>query len=174
MKIYYLSIRRYDGENEVFTMCAASPEEAVKNGRKFISQSTYYSPTVYNHGSLHIVKNRDEFKPAKLQLKNATWIIDQILHERDKIPLKIKKERYLPVQVDNQFGNAVRCGLRKSLRIIEQAPTIDAVLVVRCKNCIHCSNETLNVGGVVFCKWWSSFVREDGFCHIGKAKEGEK
>lgn len=87
MKIYYVSIRRYDGGNEVFPMCADSPEEAIKNGRKFISQSTYYSPTVYNHGSLHIVK-----KVANILEKRAYHMIvegdDLVYPEHDDAYLK--------------------------------------------------------------------------------------
>lgn len=30
MKIYYVSIRHYDGENEVFPMCADYPTEAKR------------------------------------------------------------------------------------------------------------------------------------------------
>lgn len=59
------------------------------------------------------------------------------------------------------------------INLIEQAPTIDAVEVVRCKDCKHW-------GGVVFgfrCKKWSSYPNtiiqtlEDDFCSHGERKE---
>lgn len=72
-----------------------------------------------------------------MQLKDVTPIIKEILKERDKNPLVINTERYIPCYKPNQYGNAVRAGLRKSLRIIEQSPAIDAVPVVRCYQCKH-------------------------------------
>lgn len=70
-----------------------------------------------------------------MQLKNVTPIITAILQERDAIPLLVVRDRYLANREPNKHGNAMRGGLRKALRIIEQAPVVDAVEVVRCKNC---------------------------------------
>ena len=75
-----------------------------------------------------------------MQLKDVTPIIRQILEERGKIPLFINQGRYIPNWVRNTFGDAVRSGLRKALRVIEQAPVVDAVPVVRCKDCVHRGN----------------------------------
>lgn len=54
-----------------------------------------------------------------MQLKDVTPIIKAILKERDNIPLTIDTERYLPNPRPNQYGSAMRGGLRKALRIIE-------------------------------------------------------
>ena len=62
-----------------------------------------------------------------MQLKDVTRIIKAILEERDKIQLMINTERYIPDVKLNQYGATMRGGLRKALRIIEQAPVIDAV-----------------------------------------------
>ena len=65
-----------------------------------------------------------------MQLKDVTPIIKAILDERNKIPLMINTERYIPNWQPNLNGNAMRGGIRKALRIIEQAPVVDAVPVV--------------------------------------------
>ena len=111
------------------------------------------------------------------QLKDVRPIIKMILAERDKNPLMINQERYLPNWKPNQFGNAVRGGLRKALRIIEQAPVVDAVEVVRCCECIYRKNELYcpmcyeeyvhdeNDGG----DWvMHDRTKDQGFCHVGK------
>ncbi len=65
-----------------------------------------------------------------MQLKDVTPIIKAILEERDKIPRTIDKERYIPNPQPYHDGNFMRGGIRKALRIIEQAPVVDAVPVV--------------------------------------------
>ena len=64
-----------------------------------------------------------------MQLKDVTPIIKAILDERNKIPLMINTERYIPNWQPNLNGNAMRGGIRKALRIIEQAPVVEAVPV---------------------------------------------
>lgn len=65
-----------------------------------------------------------------MQLKDVTPIIKAILDERNKIPLMINTERYIPNWQPNLNGNAMRGGIRKALRAIEQAPVVDAKPVV--------------------------------------------
>ena len=54
---------------------------------------------------------------------------------------------------------------------IEDAPTIDAVPVVRCKDCARC----VPYKGVPICNKWRTFpeVELDGFCSYGERKEGK-
>lgn len=51
---------------------------------------------------------------------------------------------------------------------IDEAPTVDAVPVVRCKECKHMRRG--NVG--VFCKVWHGYngFGEDGFCSYGERR----
>ena len=53
---------------------------------------------------------------------------------------------------------------------IEDAPTVDAVPVVRCKDCARC----VPYKGVPFCNKWRTFpeVELDGFCSYAERKEG--
>lgn len=68
-----------------------------------------------------------------MQLKDVTPIIKAILEERDKIPRIIDKERYIPNPQPYHDGDFMRGGIRKALRIIEQAPVADAVPVVHAR-----------------------------------------
>ena len=51
---------------------------------------------------------------------------------------------------------------------IEKAPTVDAVEVVRCKDCRHADNECLY--GLV-CNMFGAFVSGDDFCSSGRRRE---
>lgn len=68
-----------------------------------------------------------------VQLKDVTPIIRAILNERDKIPRVIDKERYIPNPQPYHYGDFMRGGIRKALRVIEQAPVVDAVPVVHAR-----------------------------------------
>ena len=106
-----------------------------------------------------------------MQLKDVTPIIKAILDERNKIPLIINTERYIPNWQPNLNGNAMRGGIRKALSVIEQAPVVDAVPVVRCKDCIHRGWEL--ECPMCFDEWDENDIHtvdhttDDGFCHKG-------
>ena len=50
---------------------------------------------------------------------------------------------------------------------IENAPTIDAVQVVRCKDCVNCEYDS------IFNQYWcgGSEVISDGFCNYGERED---
>ena len=57
------------------------------------------------------------------------------------------------------------------IRLLEKAPTVDAVPVVRCKDCIY----TRKLYGRLVCKYGTCsgcIIREDFFCANGERKEG--
>lgn len=60
------------------------------------------------------------------------------------------------------------------LGLIEKAPTVDAVVVTRCKDCIHCTRTTDRDGSGLFCAIWGRGwhrVQPDDFCSYGERKE---
>jgi len=62
------------------------------------------------------------------------------------------------------------------LRRVEDAPTVDAVPVVRCKDCKHCVNTADFEGIGLFCSIWGRGwfrVEADGFCNLGERKEAD-
>ena len=100
------------------------------------------------------------------RLIDANKVVKAILAERDKIPYELVSEKPF------KHGNSMRGGIRKALRCIEQAPTVDAVPVVRCKYCIRrydtdeCPMCFLSEGKYFEC------TNENGFCDRGERKEG--
>ena len=101
-------------------------------------------------------------------------VVKAILKERDKIPIT-KVERYgFGVPVPYQAGEAMRGGIRKALRCIEQAEMVDVVEVVRCKDCIMSgdADNTMIHGEVVTCKLYASrpIMRCGDYCSYGKRK----
>lgn len=63
-------------------------------------------------------------------------------------------------------------GWNSAIKIIENAPTIDAVPVVRCRECKY-SHEDEIFGN----RWCDSHlgcrkVKDDGYCYLGELKEG--
>ena len=99
-----------------------------------------------------------------MRLIDANEVVKAILAERDKIPYELVSEKPF------KHGNSMRGGIRKALRCIEQAPTVDAVLVVRCRECKKHSE----ANGKHYCKFWRMYCPDDSefFCKAGERKEG--
>lgn len=64
----------------------------------------------------------------------------------------------------------------KVLRGVEDAPTVDAVVVTRCKDCKHKGwvQEPCHGKSVDYCKVWDCTLRdlESTFCSYGERKDG--
>lgn len=62
--------------------------------------------------------------------------------------------------------NGVRCracGTGDAIDMIEDAPTVDAEIVVRCKDCY----QSVVIGDVLYCTYWRKNTDENGYCHEG-------
>ncbi len=55
--------------------------------------------------------------------------------------------------------------------IIKNAPTVDAVEVVRCKDCEHLVNATVNGNGFLICDISDMETAPDDFCSHGDRRE---
>ena len=100
-----------------------------------------------------------------MRIIDANEVVKNIVAERDKIPRTVSTAPYeLGTEKPYHAGDQMRGGIRKALRCIEQAPTVDAVPVVRCRECKHlgfCGDATnLEVMGFY------------GYCSRGQRKEG--
>lgn len=65
---------------------------------------------------------------------------------------------------------------RNFLNLICDAPTIDAVPVVRCQKCHHCKETVDYKGSGLFCSIWGRGwhrVQPDDYCSYGQRKEDE-
>ena len=108
-----------------------------------------------------------------MRLIDATEVVKNIVAERDKIPYELVSEKPF------KHGNSMRGGIRKALRCIEQSPTVDAVPVVRCRECVHWKptgskagnsfSDMEYIGGCEFTKYCR---RESDFCSYGERKGG--
>ena len=50
--------------------------------------------------------------------------------------------------------------------IIDRTPTLDAVAVVRCKDCDHADHHVVGLGeNFVYCNMWGTVSYGDGYCH---------
>ena len=62
--------------------------------------------------------------------------------------------------------NGVRCracGTGDAIDMIEDAPAVDAEVVVRCKDCY----QSVVIGNVLHCTYWRKNTDENGYCHEG-------
>lgn len=60
--------------------------------------------------------------------------------------------------------------------ILQEAPTVDAVEVVRCRDCKHKRwvQEPCHGRSVDFCRVWNSCIYNlDGFCNYGERKDSD-
>ena len=58
------------------------------------------------------------------------------------------------------------------IMMIKTAPTVDAVPVVRCRECIAYTPVDDNTGKCVFLIGEHQYVVPDGYCYLGERKEG--
>lgn len=118
-----------------------------------------------------------------MRMIDANAVVKAILEERDKIPRTITTAPYeLGTEKPYHAGDQMRGGIRKALRCIEQAPTVDAVPVVRCRECKHHRDKNEQerqylVEDILICTspdatedCWNA-VWPDHFCSYGE-KEG--
>ena len=55
--------------------------------------------------------------------------------------------------------------------VIDEQPTVDAVEVVRCKDCVH--NQLPSTSGNVNCELWYGMTNLYGYCSRGERKKME-
>ena len=106
-----------------------------------------------------------------MRLIDANAVVKAILEERDKIPRTITTAPYeLGTEKPYHAGDQMRGGIRKALRCIEQAPTVDAVLVVRCRECRF--DIPRDDGSFGCYRNFMDYHNPDDFCSYGERKEG--
>lgn len=112
-----------------------------------------------------------------MRLIDATDLVRRVLEERDKIKTEVVERYSFGVPTPDRHGQAMRGGIRKALREIETSPTIDAVEVVRCRECKHrgiagecpmCCTEDSYDEDYGYDYWDVDKTVDDGFCHCGE------
>lgn len=115
-----------------------------------------------------------------MRLIDATRLVSDVLKERNKIPLTVVERYSFGVPSPFSHGQSMRGGIRKALRCIEQAQTIDAVPVVRCVDCKHRCTLVCPMYHMETClddldgfdDYYVDRTDDDGFCHLGERWEG--
>ena len=90
---------------------------------------------------------------------------------RDLFDAEFKETRKLILAGETHLDNLAE-GFTEADRVIRQMPTVDAVPVVRCKDCIY----TRKLYGRLVCKYGTCsgcIIREDFFCANGERRDGE-
>jgi hypothetical protein len=87
-----------------------------------------------------------------------------------------EKAKKIAEVIPGEMGNILRGLYDEVIEEIKKQPTVDAVEVVRCRDCVHYDNSE----GIQWChlnskfaQWgtdWHSFP-EDGFCSYGERKD---
>ena len=108
------------------------------------------------------------------RLIDANAVVRAISEEKHTIPVTVPAASYeLVHEKPYKHGEAMRGGIRKALRCIEQAPTVDAVPVIRCRDCFGRSCWEKDENGCDICWVSGLYVRgEDDYCPYGERKEG--
>ena len=73
----------------------------------------------------------------------------------------IDADKLVDMLYDNEF--AALCPLDEVSGIVDACPTVDAEVVVRCKDCY----QSVVIGNVLHCTYWSKDTDENGYCHEG-------
>lgn len=107
-----------------------------------------------------------------MRLIDAYALKKAILEERDKIPLEIVERYSFGVAVPHKHGESMRGGIRKALRCLEETPTVDAVQVVRCKDCRHRGDgDVCPMRHIVWSEeegyYFVDFTMDDYYCSFG-------
>ena len=91
------------------------------------------------------------------------------LIDGDKL-LEIYK-KWIP-QLLSKEDEGDRRGVETCIMVLEDMQTVDAVPVVRCRECIAYTPVDDNTGKCVFLIGEHQYVVPDGYCYLGERKEG--
>lgn len=76
-------------------------------------------------------------------------------------------------QSDEEWSVTGGTALRLIHNAVDNAPTVDAMVVTRCKDCAHKERATVNEKGFLICPASGMEITPGDFCSYGEPKEGE-
>lgn len=75
---------------------------------------------------------------------------------------EFKETRKLILEGETHLDNLAE-GFTEADRVIREMPTVDAEVVVRCKDYY----QSVVIGNVLHCTYWGNNTDENGYCHEG-------
>lgn len=74
---------------------------------------------------------------------------------------------------ESDYSDGVAYGFLLAREDLKEAPTIDALEVVRCKDCKYMTEHDFADGNIAYwtCSVWDSGTNYDGYCHYGERRE---
>ena len=91
------------------------------------------------------------------------------LIDADTVKKAINDEIEIAAEIGTHEADVCKGGLMMGLAYVNTAPTVDAVPVVRCKDCKHSQKDEL--WGMRWCK--GTTVKDEHFCADGERKDDE-
>ena len=83
----------------------------------------------------------------------------------------IDADKLADMLYDNEF--ATLCPLDEVSGVVDACPTVDAVVVTRCKDCKHAYINSFSAkSGIALCSLSAKAMQQDDFCSYGEPKEG--
>ena len=100
------------------------------------------------------------------------------LHDKRGLLLRTRRKEVKPMRLIDandllaEYDRQHKGEPGKARKLIENAPAVDAVEVVRCKDCRHITVER----GLCFCNVWEKFngMGYEGFCNYGERRSDEQ
>lgn len=80
------------------------------------------------------------------------------------------EEAYDAGCIDKYYNQRRRTIFDEVLDCVDEQPTVDAVQVIRCKDCKHFDTDT-GKKGYYFCPMLDTFRRPEGYCDLAERKE---
>ena len=95
----------------------------------------------------------------------------------DADALKKVFERYLNaphVQIGYNIGEGMRMAIKTCIELLDNERTIDAVPVVRCRECVYWDEAKVNRKGFLICPVSTMEIAEDVFCFYGERRSEDE
>lgn len=90
------------------------------------------------------------------------------LIDADALHLELSKEASHCLALGTETGVSWATALQDAKRRLRSAPTIEAELIVRCKDCKKNPKFERKNKKTVWCRQWRSEVKETDFCSYGE------
>lgn len=82
---------------------------------------------------------------------------------------KIQNDYFL--EIHSNYLDDYAKGFQAGLNVVRKSPTIDAVPVVRCRDCKNNPDLKTRTKNMLWCRKWQKEVRKTDFCSYGERKE---